>query len=144
MVQLRSDDLYMLSMHGIGCQLMERDYPAEAAYLVQERLRRDLENELLSTSEQVHDGTPQSTRLLELQRYLVTGLPRLKHVTPASWTSPACYLSCGSLSLESIPLPRMETISTMVQTIATVTATGEVGVITVSKISPSRCSSWNS
>lgn len=62
----------------------------------------------------------------------------------AFWTSPACYLSCGSLSLESIPLPRMETISTMVQTIATVTATGEVGVITVSKISPSRCSSWNS
>nr|PNR35760.1 hypothetical protein PHYPA_021610 [Physcomitrium patens] len=88
-----SDDLYMLSMHGIGCQLMERDYPAEAAYLVQERLRRDLENELLSTSEQVHDGTPQSTRLLELQRYLVTGLPRLKHVTPASWTSPGITIA---------------------------------------------------
>lgn len=72
---------------------MERDYPAEAAYLVQERLRRDLENELLSTSEQVHDGTPQSTRLLELQRYLVTGLPRLKHVTPASWTSPGITIA---------------------------------------------------
>jgi hypothetical protein len=31
MIKPRSDDLYMLSMHGNGCDVMERDYPAEAA-----------------------------------------------------------------------------------------------------------------
>lgn len=67
----------MLLIKNFHCRILQ----------VQEKLRRDLETELMSTQDQVQDGTPRSTILLELQRSSVERLPCLKHVAAASWTS---------------------------------------------------------
>jgi hypothetical protein len=53
---------------------------------IQEKLRKDLETELMSVQDQVQDGTPRSTIILELQRSSMERLPPLKHVAAASWT----------------------------------------------------------
>ena len=41
----------------------------------------------MSVQDQVQEGTPRSTIILELQRSSMERLPRLKHVAAACWTT---------------------------------------------------------